>query len=295
MFTEKDIQAGALDPAAEQTINGFARLYSIIRILYGPGGCPWDREQTPKSMREHLIEECYEVLDAIDQGSSTHIQEELGDAALVITMIAHMYERNPNTPAISTAGVFSDICEKLIRRHPHVFQAQDPTADTLGSSLDPALNPALDSAGVLSQWEEIKQQEKAGSKPASALDNITGGLTPLERAVKLQKRAAKTGFDWPEITPVFDKVQEELKELCDAVVTGDSAAIEDEVGDVLFTVVNLARKLDTHPTPALNSANRKFESRFRRTEELLHQDGKHGTQLELDLLDSYWEKAKTNP
>ncbi len=270
-----------LDPAAAQTINGFARLYSIIRILYGPGGCPWDREQTPRSMREHLVEETYEVLDAIDQDNDAHIQEELGDTALVITMIAHMYECDSNTASITTTGVFADICEKLIRRHPHVFKATKPDL-------------ALDSAGVLSQWEKIKQQEKDVSESVSVLDNITGGLTPLERAMKLQKRAAKIGFDWPEVAPVFDKVQEELKELVEAVVSGDATAIEDEIGDLLFTVVNLARKLNIHPTPALNSANRKFESRFRLTEELLHQDGRAGAQLELDLLDAYWEKAKDN-
>lgn len=329
MFTEEDIQAGITDPAAEPTVRGFARLYSIIRILYGPGGCPWDREQTPESMREHLVEECYEVLDAIDQANAPHIQEELGDTALVITMIAHMYERSDDTPSVTSAGVFADICEKLVRRHPHVFESASPHLSTAGSnpastkselsglqqvqSGDQSIDPQLDSASVLTQWEKIKQQEKstsnmnastntpnvpvtasyAGASPASVLDTITGGLTPLERAVKLQKRAAKIGFDWPEITPVLDKVQEELQELRDAAVSGDATAIEDELGDILFSIINLARKLDTHPTPALNRANKKFEKRFRRVEELVREDGNHdGAQLELDLLDSYWETAK---
>ncbi|TVR92885.1 MAG: nucleoside triphosphate pyrophosphohydrolase [Spirochaetaceae bacterium] len=296
------------DANAESTAKGFARLYTIIRMLYGPGGCPWDREQTPKSMREHLVEECYEVLNAIDEDNPTAIQEELGDTLLVLTMIAHMYESAQENGQVSLSGVLSGICEKLIRRHPHVFR--DADSQSSGS-----VEGELDSAGVLSQWDAIKQQEKSHAKrtysskdketgsassnysnlPVSVLDSITIGLTPLERAVKLQKRASKIGFDWPKIAPVFEKVHEELNELSEAIMSQDILSIEDEIGDVLFSVINLARKLNTHPTIALHSANKKFETRFRRIEELMHQDGKHGVQLELDLLDSYWEKAKNNP
>ncbi|MCA1754233.1 MAG: MazG family protein, partial [Spirochaeta sp.] len=193
------------------------------------------------------------------------------------------------------------------RRHPHVF-------DTSSHLASRPPNADLDSAGVLSQWENIKQQEKALAKhvqvspehlsmettldtatnvPDSVLDDITSGLTPLQRAVKLQKRAAKIGFDWPKPEPVFDKIHEELKELLQAVSTKDHSAIEDEIGDVLFTIVNLARKLKIHPTPALNRANKKFEERFRRIEGFMREDGHHGIQLELGLLDSYWEKAKS--
>ncbi len=312
MFTEDDIQAGMLDTESESAIKGFARLYAIIRILYGPDGCPWDREQTPKTMREHLIEECYEVLDAIDRDNPADIQEELGDAFLVLTMIAHMYEvssprGHSENLKVSPAGVFAEICEKLIRRHPHVFATSSPAGN------------ALDSAAVLSQWDAIKQQEKSNrtdhgteqqddtgsdplsvgrpnsAPPSSALDGITNGLTPLERAVKLQKRASKIGFDWPEIAPVFGKIQEELTELSEAITSQNIPSIEDEVGDLLFSVINLARKLNTHPTPALHNANRKFETRFRRIEEFMHQDGKDGAQLELDLLDAYWERAKNGP
>ena len=314
MQTEKDIQSGMRDSTADPATQGFARLYSIIRILYGPDGCPWDREQTPVSMREHLIEECYEVLDAIDENDPAHIQEELGDALLVVTMIAHMYERMPDSPdTLSVAGVFAGICDKLIRRHPHVFDASSHGASRTS-------NAALDSASVLSQWENIKQQERSSAKrvqlsqenlsmettlapdasipdsvtvPDSVLDSITSGLTPLQRAVKVQKRAAKIGVDWPELEPVFDKIQEELKELLEAVSIRDHSSIEDEIGDLLFTVVNLARKLKVHPTPALNRANKKFEERFRRIERFMREDGHHGMQLELGLLDSYWEKAKS--
>ncbi|MCL2196223.1 MAG: nucleoside triphosphate pyrophosphohydrolase [Treponema sp.] len=250
----------------------FNALYDTVVKLRAPQGCPWDREQTPSTLRGALIEETYECLEAIDENDSAHIAEELGDLFLLATMISYMHEQEGK---FSVADTLCKINEKLIRRHPHVF------GDV----------KVKDSAEVLDNWAAIKI-EKEGRKPKdSLLDEISGGLPPAERAYALQKKAAKAGFDWPDKEGVIDKIKEELEEV-QQVIGNDSSCLEEELGDLLFSVINLCRFLKIEPSIALRRTNSKFMDRFKYIEEKMKETGQEMKKENLELMDRYWNEAK---
>ena len=253
-----------LDPMSE--------LRAVMHRLRAPGGCPWDAEQTHESLIPHLIEEAYEVAEAARSGDMAHFCEELGD--LLLQPVFHA-EIAAESGSFTFDDIARGITEKLIRRHPHVFG--DATAAT--------------SDAVLTQWEQIKRAEK-GDQPQPFLHGISKGLPALMRAQKLQKKAAKVGFDWPDIAPVLDKIREETTEILDAVTSENQDAIREEVGDLLFTVVNLARKLGVDAEIALSEANSKFEDRFGKVEQKLTSSGKALSDHTLAEMDAAWDAAK---
>ena len=255
---------------------GIDQLIEIVAKLRGPGGCPWDREQTHATLRAGLLEEAHEVVAAIDNRDDANLREELGDLLLQSVFHAQLAAEEGR---FTFDDVAREISTKLVRRHPHVFAADH----------------CADSAAVLQRWEEIKRAEKGGA-PASALDGITGGLPALMHAQKTQKKAARIGFDWPDATPVFEKLHEEISELRAELSTGEAtereSKIEDELGDLLFTVVNLARKLHLDAETALHRSTRKFSSRFRAVEQLAAARGVDLEKLTLAELDQLWEEVK---
>ncbi len=221
-------------------------LYDLVNVvdrLLGPGGCPWDQEQTHESLKRHLLEEAYEVLEAIDSGEAEALREELGDLILQPVMHAQMAKRDGR---FSIDDVAQCIVDKLIRRHPHVF------GDTLVADADE----------VLENWDRIKQKEKGEAAPASILAGVPRGMASLLRAFEISKRAARSGFEWPEIEAVFDKLREEEEELREALEAKDEAAIASEVGDLLFTMVNIARWAGVEPEEALRQMLNRFAARF---------------------------------
>jgi tetrapyrrole methylase family protein/MazG family protein len=262
----------------------FTRLLSIIKRLRGPEGCPWDREQSPQTLRSALIEEAWECVSAIDNSDDPNMEEELGDLYLLVTMMAWMKEQ---AGAFTIESALTRIADKLVRRHPHVF------AGTPGGS----------AKEVLRQWDTIKAKEKtmaAGAAlaesqtpPTSSLDGIPNSFPPLEKASKLQRKAAKIGFDWPSPKLVWDKINEELGELHAAVHAGPSQEIEAEFGDLLFSVVNLARWLNVDPSVALHRTNIKFERRFREVENRLIAEGVSPSEAGLDRMDTLWNQIKS--
>lgn len=256
-------------------LSGIDQLTEIVAKLRGPGGCPWDREQTHASLRAGLIEEAHEVVAAIDSGDDANLREELGDLLLQSVFHAQLAAEEGR---FTFDDVAREIATKLVRRHPHVFAADH----------------CADSAAVLQRWEEIKRAEK-GDAPASALDGIPGGLPALMHAQKTQKKAARLGFDWPDAEPVFDKLHEEISELRTAISAADApvAEIEDELGDLLFTVVNLARKLHLDAETALHRSTRKFSARFRAVEQLAAGRGIVLEKLALADLDLLWDEVKS--
>jgi tetrapyrrole methylase family protein/MazG family protein len=258
----------------EQPGEAFKVLYDIIARLRGPGGCPWDREQNPASLRSELIEETYECIEAIDEKNPSHIKEELGDLYLLTTMLSYMHEEEGLFPVSS---VLQTVSEKLIRRHPHVFGE----------------TKVKDSAEVLTNWAKIKIEQEGRKPKDSILDEVSGGLPPLDRAWKLQKKAAKAGFDWPTIEGVIEKIREELDEVVEAT-TGDAAKekLEEELGDLLFSVVNLCRYCEVEPSVALRRTNSKFIDRFRYVEKKMKETGQEMKQENLEVMDRYLNEAK---
>ena len=252
--------------------DALTRLRYVVHRLRAPGGCPWDMEQTHASLIPHVIEEAYEVADAIRSGDPTQICDELGD--ILLQPILHA-EIASETGAFDLDQMANGLTDKLIRRHPHVFG--DTTANT--------------SAAVLNQWDAIKRTEK-GTEHEGLLHGTGTGLPALMRAQKLQKKAARVGFDWPDATPVFAKIREEAAELEEAIASGDKAHMEDELGDLLFSVVNLARKLDIESEPALAAANEKFTRRFHAMETHLREQGHELGKLSLEQMDTAWDAVK---
>ena len=247
-------------------------LVKVMSRLRSPDGCPWDIEQSHATLRRYIIEEVYEVLEAIDEQDPTHLCEELGDLLLQIVFHARMAEESGD---FSMQDVVDTVTEKLIRRHPHVFGDIS----------------VQDAAEVIVNWDAIKRREKK-QKPKSALDGVPQGLPALLRANKLQMKAAKVGFDWDDVAPVWDKVAEELAELRQAAASGNPSEIEDELGDVAFAVVNLGRFLGVETEVALNRANNKFSRRFRQVEEMLRQQGRKWQELDLAQMDELWLAVK---
>lgn len=258
-----------------QTPSAFQRLYEIIGTLRGTNGCPWDREQTPESLRGNLLEETYETIEAIDSGNARDIEEELGDVYLLITMIGVIFEERGS---FSVASVLETICEKLIRRHPHVF------GDSAVST----------TAEVTNQWNRIKVEQEGKREKDQHLDAVSSALPPLERAYRLQERAAKVGFDWPDVSGVLEKLHEEIDEVLAELPGSEerSPALESEVGDLLFSAVNVARYLRVDPSVALHGANQKFVRRFGAVEAGLRAAGTNLANASLDEMDRLWTDAK---
>ena len=246
-------------------------LVDVMRTLREPGGCPWDREQTHASIRSNMIEEVYEYLEAVDAEDTEGMREELGDILMQIVFHARMAEE---AGRFDLQDVIDEVVDKLIRRHPHVFGETKVTG----------------SDEVLVNWEAIKKTEKTERK--HVLDGVTQGLPALLRAYKLQSKAAKVGFDWPDVKGVWDKVQEELAELQAALASGDRAAAENELGDVLFALVNYARHQKIEPEVALNGTNNRFAKRFAHVESCVEASGKAWQDFSLDELDQFWDEAK---
>jgi MazG family protein len=253
--------------------DSFERLLAIIRRLRGPDGCAWDREQTPASLRGGLVEEAWETVSAIDAGDDANLREELGDLYLLVSMIAAMHEESSS---FTVADVLEGVADKLVRRHPHVY-----------GDAKPASMP-----GILAQWDRIKRDERGVDAPRSILDGIPGSLPPLERSAALQHRAAKAGFDWPTTGPVWEKLSEEIGELRAAADAADARSVEEELGDLLFTVVNLARFLKADPVLALNRSNGKFARRFREIERRLAARGIAPAEAGLDAMDAIWNQLR---
>ena len=265
-----------MDPTRKQP-QDVRRLLDIMRRLRDPQlGCPWDVEQTFATIAPYTIEEAYEVADAIERGDLTDLRDELGDLLLQVVFHARMAEE---IGAFAFGDVVDGICDKLLRRHPHVFG--DGRADT--------------PAAVRVAWEDIKndeRQSKNGHK-TGVLDEVPLALPALSRAVKLQERAARVGFDWPDRSHVLDKLNEEMLELSSAVADGgDTGDVAEELGDLLFVYANLARHLKIDPEAALRAANEKFVRRFRRIEELMAASGRTPEDSSLAEMDRLWDRAK---
>lgn len=273
----------------------FRRLVEIMEALLSPEGCPWDREQSHRSLRPYVIEEAHEVCEAIEHGDPGELCGELGDLGLQIVFHAALARR---AGTFNVDDVYTSICDKLIRRHPHVFG--DVDADNAGQ--------------VLRNWEEIKRQEReekgTGERPPSALDGVPAALPGLQRAQRIQAKAARVGFDWGDVGPVLEKIREELGELeremktrtedigapvnqSKPVITeGDKLRMEDELGDLLFAIVNLSRFLGIDAEQAVQGTNRKFIRRFRYIEKELQKEGRLPSEASLEEMDGHWEAAK---
>jgi len=260
-------------------------LHLMARLRDPQHGCPWDLKQNYTTIVPHTIEEAYEVADAIERGDFDHLPGELGDLLFQVVYYSQLAHEEGR---FEFAQVVDGITRKLIRRHPHVF----PDGDLYGA-VDVA---KLEEAAVKQRWEEIKAEERAEKANApeqlSLLDDVPTALPSLSRAIKLQKRAAQVGFDWPEALPVVDKVREELDEVLEAMSENDPEAIGEEIGDLLFVVSNLARHLKVDPETALRAANAKFERRFRFIEQALREAGRSIEDCALDELDALWGEAK---
>lgn len=250
----------------------FDDLVNIMRRLRGPGGCPWDAEQTHESLTRYLLEETYEVIEAIDAKSPEHLKEELGDLLLQPVFHAAIAEE---TGAFNMADVIQELCDKLVRRHPHVFGDMEIS----------------DSEAQVENWERIKKAEKGQERP-SALSGVPPHLPALLKAQKITEKASRVGFDWEHADQVFAKVMEELHEFEEAWDGGDETRMEDELGDLLFAIVNLGRFLSLNPEEALRKTINRFQRRFRYVEENLQGQGKKMKETPLADMDILWEEAK---
>ena len=255
-------------------MTSFAKLCEIVAKLRAPGGCPWDREQTDESLLPALIEEAYEVAEAADAKNDAHFREELGDLLLLVVMHAEIAQESGR---FDIDNVLQEISDKLVRRHPHVFGTSD----------------ARDSGAVLKQWEAIKREEKKAD--SHYLASLPKALPALMRAQKAQSKAARVNFDWTEVRDVIAKVEEEVREMKDAIASQDRGTIEEEIGDVLFAVVNLARKCKIDAESALQKATNKFRARFNRVEDELRRQGKRLGDVDLSEMDAIWNEIKQTP
>ena len=256
----------------------FERLVAIMARLRAPGGCPWDREQNYDSIKPYTLEETYEVLEAIDQRDYKGLCEELGDFMLQAVFYAQMAQEEGR---FSIADSLDAINEKLVRRHPHIFSDGD----------------AKTSDQVLKRWEEIKTVEKSerGEMPKGRLDGIPRALPALMEGLKISQKAAKTGFEWPDFEQVLEKFHEETAELAEARARGSQDEIEGELGDLLFTIVNMARWLNVDPEQALRRTNSKFRARFAYVERSLAARGRTLEQSTLEEMEALWQQAKSLP
>jgi MazG family protein len=267
----------------------FTRLVGIMARLRAPDGCPWDREQTLDTLKKYVLEETYELLDALDRRDHDALREELGDFLLEAVFVAQI---ESEAGRFSVADAVRTVADKLVRRHPHIFQRD-------------AGEPALDTAAqVRARWEEIKSLERGGSaRPATLLSGIPAALPSLLRAYQIGARAASVGFDWARATDVVAKMREEVEEVAGALAeahaadTGEAAdtnRIEEEIGDLLFAIANLSRKIGVEPETALRKANDKFTRRFTRMETGIATAGRKMSEMTLDELETEWQTAKLN-
>lgn len=268
-------------PNVERPGAAYAELYRTVCRLRAPDGCPWDRDQTPHSLRTMLLEETFETIAAIDAGDDDNLREELGDVVLIATMIARMKEQEA---AFAASDVLSGVVDKLRRRHPHVFPPADGPPGGGGYPTD--------ADGVHLQWERIKQSERSeAERRSSVLESVGSSPSPLRHAIDLQSAAATVGFDWDDARPVFAKVAEELAEVDQAAGLEPQRA-EAELGDLLFAVVNLARHLRVDPSLALNGANQRFRRRFQEMERRVRETGSTLGEAPLAELDRHWDAVK---
>ncbi|MGN0454428.1 MAG: nucleoside triphosphate pyrophosphohydrolase [Ruminococcus sp.] len=252
---------------------GFEDLVEIMKLLRSPEGCPWDREQDHKSIRKNFIEETYEVVEAIDNNDSELLKEELGDVLLQVVFHAQLESENGG---FNIDDVCDGICKKLVVRHPHVFG--DKSADS--------------SASALTNWDNVKMKTKSQKKQSEAMDSVSKALPSLMRSTKIQQKAAKVGFDWDDVSGAMSKLDEEVAELKDAVKNQDYDNQAEELGDVLFSVVNVSRFLNIDSEEALYRACDKFTDRFKKLEKLADEQGVDIKTATLDKLDSLWEEVK---
>ena len=250
----------------------FEELISIMKRLRGPGGCPWDAEQTHESLTRYLLEETYEVIEAIESHSPDHLREELGDLLLQPVFHAAIAEE---AGTFTINDIIQTLCEKLVRRHPHVFG-------------DMRIS---DSAAQIENWEQIKKEEKKAER-SSALSGVPPHLPALLKAQKITEKAARVGFDWEHVDQVMAKVMEELHEFEEAMASGDEQSMEAELGDLLFAIVNLGRFLAINPEDALRKTINRFQIRFQHVEDSLHARGKQMNTASLAEMDLLWEEAK---
>jgi len=268
------------NPADKRPNRSIDDLLKVMAALRDPkSGCPWDLEQSFETIAPYTLEEAYEVADAIERGNMADLKEELGDLLLQVVFHSQMAKEDGQ---FDFSDVVASICDKMIRRHPHVFATED--AET--------------SQHVARNWESIKETEKAAKRdanePAHILDDVPVNLPALTQAVKLQKKAARVGFDWPKVENVLEKLREETDELLVEIrnETMDQQAAFEEFGDLLFVYANFARHLQIDPEAALRSANMKFRRRFRRIEEILHAQSSSTDEATLEDMDALWTKAK---
>lgn len=255
---------------------GFGRLVDIMARLRGPGGCPWDKEQTRGSLKPFLVEETYEVIEAIDEGSPSKVKEELGDLLFQIVFHARLAEE---AGEFTLDDVVANIAEKMTRRHPHVFG--DKRLDTPEE--------------VLADWESMKRTEKGYEDRKSVLDGVPSQMPALTRAHRLQERAARVGFDWDRVEDVTAKLDEEVAEFKATLGHRNPAEMEDELGDIFFVLVNIARFIGVSPEDALRKTISKFISRFKYIEERAADSGRELSQMTLAEMDALWDEAKTRP
>ncbi len=264
---------------AEGDAAAVERLRRIIGILRAPQGCPWDKVQTHDSLRRGMIEEAYEVVEAIENGDDANLREELGDVLLQVIFHADLAT---DEGKFTLADVANEECDKMIRRHPHVFAAREE---------------GLSPEDVLVKWDDIKKTEKKNESQTDSMRKIPRDLPALLRADKIQAKAAKVGFDWSDVSGAFDKVEEESRELLEAYrelsADGDGPQhVKDELGDLLFAVVNVARFLDIDPEDALNGCSAKFMRRFAYVEDTAAAQGRRLPDMSLADMDALWEEAK---
>ncbi len=249
------------------------RLIRVVSALRSPGGCPWDQAQTPVSLRRYLLEETYELLEALDREKTADIRLELGDLLFQIVFLARMFEERGS---FDLGDVATGIADKLVLRHPHVFQGTE----------------IRDLDDLNRQWDRIKATEQGAAQERGVLDGIPGHLPALLKAQKMTERAARVGFDWPDKNGVAEKIAEEVAEFLEACHEGPATAVTDEFGDLLFSLVNLARFLDISAEDALRKSIGRFQGRFQFIEERLREEGKTLEDSSLDEMNRLWELAK---
>lgn len=261
----------------KDAVKGFKRLYSIIKKLRGKKGCAWDRKQTVETLSPSIIEEVFEYIDTVQEKDFIHMREEIGDIFLLVTMLAYI---NQQDKKFTVADSLNEICDKLIRRHPHVFTRQ---------KLD-------DPDKIIHQWNEIKKHTEGRNEHPSVLDSVPRTIPPLERSLQIQKKAAAEGFDWQDAAGVFAKFEEELEELRNAAdesrESGEKDLLEDEIGDMFFTLVNISRYLGIDPSAALHRCNRKFVGRFKFIEKTLKDEESSFSSAGIEKLESIWQESK---
>ncbi|HVS30981.1 MAG TPA: nucleoside triphosphate pyrophosphohydrolase [Thermoanaerobaculia bacterium] len=250
----------------------FEELVQLMTTLRGPGGCPWDREQTLPDLKPFVIEEAYEVVDAIDRDDRSALAEEVGDLLLEAVFIAEITRQEGSFDIFDAVGLVHD---KLVRRHPHVFAGVE----------------ADDAGQVLVNWEKLKNEERKAENK-SVLSGVPNALPALLKSSRLTEKAARVGFDWRRTEDVFHKLDEEIAELREAVAAGTPKEIHDEIGDLLFTIANIARKVNVNPEEALQSTSRKFMRRFASMESAVRERGQNLDELTLEEMDALWDAAK---